>query len=520
MSTGKMVSLIKALGGTSADLPFGTEVSYTSILPQETVTVTATEGTSALYVDLAGLVHIEVGKKYRVIFDGVEYTCEAFAYDAWGAVCVGNGKLIGATVSNNEPFCISRFASYAANINVAKEGTHTVSVEEIVEEVTPIPNEYLTGEAPAPYMQLVTDGEGQAKWEQRLAWKEMQNVEVAPEQTVTTDSADGKISAEISPIAFKVGNTYTVIWDGASYECVAREYDGYIMIGNNAIYPFDNDDATDTGEPFAIESGIEGYVFTAEEGTYTFSITAELLTAIPIPDEYISFVTPNQPTTVLTWDGSATGLQYVDQTSYTLYGPFATTISAKDFVGGYVVYGSNSEKKGFTANMLAADGKAIAIPYYSEGSYFAVVVDEDGAFTVTDNNGNSTELSAGIWLVYGSGQFVEEVVVPRTFIKEEYLPQPIVFTASADGTSVTCNKTHEEVCATMLVNPKQDVWLEMTIDYDEPYNIRAVFTAIPGENEAEFVFLIAYSGTLSSVAVRATNDGVFTIESTQLISQS
>lgn len=49
------------------------------------------------------------------------------------------------------------------------------------------------------------------------------------------------------------GQTYTITWDGVTYESVAREYEGYIMVGNNAIYSYDDGIETDTGEPFALE---------------------------------------------------------------------------------------------------------------------------------------------------------------------------------------------------------------------------------------------------------------------------
>lgn len=50
-------------------------------------------------------------------------------------------------------------------------------------------------------------------------------------------------------------NSYTVTFNGVVYKCVAKEYDGYIMIGNNALYEYDNGTEPDTGEPFAIECG-------------------------------------------------------------------------------------------------------------------------------------------------------------------------------------------------------------------------------------------------------------------------
>lgn len=51
------------------------------------------------------------------------------------------------------------------------------------------------------------------------------------------------------------GNVYTITFNDVVYRCVAKEYDGYLMIGNNALYEYDNGTEPDTGEPFAIECG-------------------------------------------------------------------------------------------------------------------------------------------------------------------------------------------------------------------------------------------------------------------------
>lgn len=50
-----------------------------------------------------------------------------------------------------------------------------------------------------------------------------------------------------------VGTTYIVTFDGVDYETVCRYYDGYKILGNNAIYEYDNGVTTDSGEPFALE---------------------------------------------------------------------------------------------------------------------------------------------------------------------------------------------------------------------------------------------------------------------------
>ena len=80
----------------------------------------------------------------------------------------------------------------------------------------------------------------------RTHWTSVENVSVLP--STTLNSMEFVLS---SPLV--EGITYTVIFNGIEYKCVAKNYSGYIMIGNNALYQYDNDDQTDTGEPFAFE---------------------------------------------------------------------------------------------------------------------------------------------------------------------------------------------------------------------------------------------------------------------------
>jgi hypothetical protein len=77
-----------------------------------------------------------------------------------------------------------------------------------------------------------------------------------------SDPQEVTVLAETTPIdggvslvkALEEGKEYIVTFNGVAYPCVARNYDGYLMLGNNAVYEYDNGDVTDTGEPFAIES--------------------------------------------------------------------------------------------------------------------------------------------------------------------------------------------------------------------------------------------------------------------------
>ena len=96
------------------------------------------------------------------------------------------------------------------------------------------------------------------------------------------------------------GQTYIVTWDGVNYECIARNYDGYIMLGNNAIYEYDNDITTDTGEPFAMETeegNANGWIYLAEGDTseHSISITAHIVeeTITKLDGKYLDFDTSN-----------------------------------------------------------------------------------------------------------------------------------------------------------------------------------------------------------------------------------
>ena len=74
-----------------------------------------------------------------------------------------------------------------------------------------------------PHQMLVTDGEGNAKWEARTHWKEEGLIDVLPENTpmYSEDAGSFMIAEQFvqKPVA---GNTYTVIWNGVAYECTAE----------------------------------------------------------------------------------------------------------------------------------------------------------------------------------------------------------------------------------------------------------------------------------------------------------
>jgi hypothetical protein len=91
---------------------------------------------------------IVVGNKYKVIFDGVEYICEAFIASMAGmsAPAFGNTAVAGGA-NTGEPFAIFKMAGDEwATAIFFDMNPHTVQV--FAETVTPIPQKYLENASP------------------------------------------------------------------------------------------------------------------------------------------------------------------------------------------------------------------------------------------------------------------------------------------------------------------------------------------------------------------------------------
>lgn len=176
---------------------------------------------------------IQVGGKYTVTYNGVDYACIGKYYD--GAY-IGNGSFMNVGVGNEEdtgePFCIQLFGGDIYMLWKADKTKETVTVKVVGEKVV-IWHKLDGGYLPegVPYV-------------------ESNVVEILPETTAAVDSDTG---SAILPdgVDLVAGNAYTVNYNGVEYPCVAQLYeeDGMelgCMLGNVAA-----DDGTgDTGEPF------------------------------------------------------------------------------------------------------------------------------------------------------------------------------------------------------------------------------------------------------------------------------
>lgn len=188
------------------------------------------------------------------------------------------------------------------------------------------PNATVPSTNGAPFMQLVTDGEGNVNWEDRLAYEGNAFVNVLPEQSVTFSRIDttpysrtqisGKYIASFADSIQEDGDAL-VTFDGVEYRCTiyaGREIIGggrretIYVLGNWYIYgeamPFANDgeEFPDTGEPFCVcfdivrnwteedESIIQsqGMIVTNIPGdTHTMGLSIRKIITYPLEDKYI-----------------------------------------------------------------------------------------------------------------------------------------------------------------------------------------------------------------------------------------
>lgn len=104
-----------------------------------------------------------------------------------------------------------------------------------------------------PHQILVTDGEGDAKWDERTHWKDEGLMDVLPETYAELDADAGSfVLFEPFSMEMELGKTYIVTYNGETYTCVSQEVDpgegvSFVAVGNAGIMG-----GEDTGEPFLL----------------------------------------------------------------------------------------------------------------------------------------------------------------------------------------------------------------------------------------------------------------------------
>ena len=173
-------------------------------------------------------VTLEAGKTYAVTYNGETYIRKAAAYST--AVYIGDVSIIiGTAHSTGEPFCLWYNGEYVV-LNRRDNAAATISVTE--------------GTAEEVYHQL-----------DRRYIKDMYGddfAEILPEcQLTPMEDGGGFVVFDPLPTDLQPGETYTINWNGAAYECVALPYEEEgvqmgVMLGNAGALTGEGD----SNEPF------------------------------------------------------------------------------------------------------------------------------------------------------------------------------------------------------------------------------------------------------------------------------
>ena len=225
--------------------PFYSEITISDILPETTVEVNSETGEGTITTEI----ELVEGNTYTVTWNGTEYTCiaqEMVNPDAGISMGIGIGDIGFGTTGEpvtGEPFlivdCSADIAAEAGvpTIIIALDGSSSVTFSicsEIENVVKKLDGKFLPNGVP---------------------YKEVTKGDVLPKTTVEINPEQG-MAAITTKIELGEGKTYTVIWNGTGYTCVAQKLE---MEGENLgtcvgdIGVMMNGESV-TGEPFIVMS--------------------------------------------------------------------------------------------------------------------------------------------------------------------------------------------------------------------------------------------------------------------------
>lgn len=304
------------------------DVKYQLILPETNIEhETRYDGSpTGILVDVHRFACEKHGSPVKIIYDDVEYIFhDGFSLlpyysdmpDDYGMTKhhVGNPSLCPHISSgygleeNDIPFCVFMESPGNGWVYFADGGSHNIVVYGGEKEIKPLDPKFLATNSPAAHQQLVTDGDGNTTWADRLAYEGISTEELlsvdnfwdvmrentTPEGEDPDDAtpipADTSVYFPEMPVIenFNDGAEYYVYINDTKLETTIKEngnlgidfseiYDGYSYsyIGYSRYY----------GEMYLFATWHSGDPEFPEENV-TFKIVRVGETVVPIPDKYI-----------------------------------------------------------------------------------------------------------------------------------------------------------------------------------------------------------------------------------------
>ena len=180
---------------------------------------------------------------------------------------------------------MKKFLCY--DTNDAASGKINVSVNGVLK-----PNSTVPSTNGAANQCLVTDGDGNVKWEDRLAYEGVGLTEELNQTFTGSLNAASGIYETTKPYFnkyFDQGQKYTVSFNGEIYKCETKgPFEPYGGIGNLSV---NNRGEEDTGEPFYFLTDIEGNLWLSWKESYgetvSIIIYSESEKPFPIDEKFI-----------------------------------------------------------------------------------------------------------------------------------------------------------------------------------------------------------------------------------------
>ena len=174
---------------------------------------------------------VAVGETFTVVWNGTEYNCVTHEFE--GDVMLGNLALVGGTGDSGEPFFIVAIPGYAIAF-MPLDGTTELTVAI-----------YGDTEIRKLDVRCLPDGAPYAQKNVLLEESEAESY---------THESLGKVWEILKAPNLTVGETYTIAYNGASYNCVCHPAPSGLTSDPNAvgIGNFAVIGGQDTGEPFAM----------------------------------------------------------------------------------------------------------------------------------------------------------------------------------------------------------------------------------------------------------------------------
>lgn len=213
----------------TVELYAGLVENESNVIIAERVYTFSNGSDSDIYSTSVNNIAMEAGELYTVFWDGTRRVCTAKTATVYGtdAVVIGDQSIDAGLFpdgeNTDEEFLLGYVAAYSMTVfeTLETDRMHTVAVYkgEVEEDSGGTEDGYLLKDA-------------------ELAFE------------LETNSETIYYNNEVA-VAISVGKTYTVIWDGSYYDCVAKEYTKdsltAIVLGNLNIQ---DNTAENTGEPF------------------------------------------------------------------------------------------------------------------------------------------------------------------------------------------------------------------------------------------------------------------------------